>query len=299
MKLKVKIAIVAILVIAVAVAFWTLIRGNSFDVLQPAGTIADQQKDLLVFTLLLSLVVIIPVFAMTFWITWKYRVSHPKPGAYRPKWHSSKIAESIWWGIPILLILIIGIVTWISSHQLDPYRKLESTKTPIKVQVIALDWKWLFIYPEQGVASVNFLQIPTDRPIDFQLTSDAPMTSFWIPKLGGQVYAMSGMSTQLHLQAHTAGEYTGRNANISGEGYAGMTFTVRAGSEEEFGAWVTDAVGSSKELSTESYKELAKPSQNVAPEQFRLRTQDLYDTVIMKYMMPEETHGNTSEHYHE
>lgn len=295
MKLKLKIIVVSLLVVAVAIAFWVLIRNNDFDVLQPAGTIADQQKDLIVIASLLSIIVIVPVFLMTFWIVWKYRVSQSKPGVYKPNWASSKLAEAVWWGIPIILIFILGIIIWVSSHRLDPYRKLESTKTPLKIQVIAMDWKWLFIYPEQRVASVNFVQIPVDRPINFELTSDAPMTSFWIPKLGGQVYAMSGMSTRLHLEAHTPGDYTGRNANISGEGYAGMTFTVRAGSDSDFSKWASTAA-TQQALTLEGYKELAKPSQNVPPRQYRLGAQDLYDTVVMKYMVPSHDH---EEHHHE
>lgn len=295
MKLKLKIIIVALLIIAVSAAFWGLIRNNDFDVLQPAGMIADEQKQLIITASLLSIIVIVPVFAMTFWIVWKYRVSQKRPGAYKPTWASSKIAEMVWWGVPIILIFILGIMIWVSSHQLDPYRKLESAKPPLKVQVIAMNWKWLFIYPEQQVASVNFLQIPTDRPIDLELTSDAPMTSLWIPKLGGQVYAMSGMSTQLHLQAHTPGDYTGRNANISGEGYAGMTFTVRAASETDFSRWASAAAAQSP-LNLNSYAELAKPSQNVPPRQYRLDARGLYDTVVMKYMMPASDHA---EHHHE
>ncbi len=298
MKLKLKIVIAVLLIIAVSMAFWLLIRNNSFDVLQPAGTIGDQQRNLIVFASLLSLVVVVPVFAMTFWITWKYRTSNERAGAYKPKWASSKLAETIWWGIPIALILIIGTVIWISSHQLDPYRKLESDKTALKVQVVALQWRWLFIYPEQGIATVNHLQIPVDRPVDFEITSDAPMNSFWIPKLGGQVYAMSGMSTQLHLEAHTTGDFTGKSANISGEGYSGMTFMTRVTAPEEFDAWA-NATKSSEPLTNKSYAELAKPSTDTNPKYFKLQTQDLYDTVVMKYMMPEHSGGNTAEHHHE
>lgn len=295
MKLKLKIVIAALLVVAVSAAFWVLIRGNSFDVLQPAGTVGDQQRNLIIFASLLSLVVVIPVFAMTFWITWKYRTGNARAGAYKPTWGSSKVAEAIWWGIPIALILIIGTVIWISSHQLDPYRKLESDKPALKVQVIALEWRWLFIYPEQGIATINHLQVPVDRPIDFEITSDAPMNSFWIPKLGGQVYAMSGMSTQLHLQAHTTGDFTGKSANISGEGYSGMTFTTRVTSQSDFDLWANEAK-KSPALTSDGYTELAKPSKDADPKYFRLQSQNLYDTVVMKYMMPDHS---SMEHHHE
>jgi len=294
MKVKFKILVSVLLAIAVIAAFWILIRNNSFDVLQPAGTIGDQQRDLIIFASALSAIIVIPVFAMTFWIVWKYRVGHKKPGAYRPEWSKSRLAETIWWGIPIILIGILGVIIWTSSHTLDPYRKLDSEETPLRVQVIALEWKWLFIYPEQNVASVNFLQIPVGRPINFEITSDAPMNSFWIPKLGGQVYAMNGMTTKLHLQAHTPGDYTGKTANISGEGYSGMTFTTRAGSEADFSSWVKGAQQNGQELTMTGYNKLAEPSKNVAPILYSSRPESLYDTVVMKYMMP--GHETTHEH---
>lgn len=291
MKAKLKILISVLLIAAVIAAFWVLIRNNDFDVLQPAGTISDQQRDLIIFATALSAIVVVPVFAMTFWIVWKYRVNHAKPGAYRPEWHSSRLAETIWWGVPIILIGVLGIIIWKSSHALDPYRQLDSTATPLRVQVIAMNWKWLFIYPEQNVASVNFLQIPVDRPINFEITSDAPMNSFWIPKLGSQVYAMSGMTTKLHLQANTPGDYTGKTANISGEGYSGMTFTTRAGSDADFDTWVKSAKQTGQELTMTKYDELAKPSKNVAPILYSSRAESLYDTVVMKYMMPGHEHA--------
>lgn len=294
MKLPLKIAISGILTIVVAGLFWMLIKNYSFDVLQPAGSIADEQLDLIIFASLLSLIVIIPVFAMTFWITWKYRIGNKRPGAYRPMWSSSKIAEVLWWGIPILLISVIGVVIWISSHRLDPYRKIDSTKPALKVQVIALQWRWLFIYPEQGIATLNYLQIPVDRPIDFEITSDAPMNSFWIPKLGGQVYAMSGMKTQLHLEAHTKGDYAGKSANISGDGYSDMVFTTRVSSQADFDAWAVDASASSQPLTHDLYNKLAKPTRDTQTLTYRLNAQDLYDTVVMKYIMPERSGDGAS-----
>lgn len=296
MKLPAKIIISALLILAVGAAFWMLIRHNSFDVLQPAGDVADEQLRLIIFASLLSLIVIIPVFTMTFLIVWKYRVSNPKPGAYKPTWSSNRVAELIWWGIPILLILVLGITIVISSHRLDPYRARESHGAPLKVQVIALQWRWLFIYPEQGVASLDYLRIPVDRPIEFHITSDAPMNSFWIPKLGGQVYAMSGMSTQLHLEAHTPGDYTGKSANISGEGYSDMVFTTHAGSQAEFDAWVKETKTSQKSLTRDEYTAIAKPSTDRTPVAYRLAADGLYDTVIMKYMSPGES---STEHHHE
>lgn len=299
MKLQLKIAISAILVVAVAAAFWALIKNYSFDVLQPAGAVADEQLGLIVFASLLSLIVIIPVFAMTFYIVWKYRVTNPHAGVYKPTWSSSKIAELIWWGIPIILILILGVTIFVSSHRLDPYRERTGNVPPLKVQVIALEWRWLFIYPEQGVASLNYLHVPVDRPINFQITADAPMNSFWIPKLGGQVYAMSGMSTKLHLEAHTQGDFTGKSANISGEGYSGMTFRTHVSDQSEFDSWVKQASTSGSVLTIDEYEKIAEPSTEKTEASYRLQATKLYDTVIMKYMMPAPAKTNDTEHIHD
>ena len=181
----------------------------------------------MIFAALLSLVVVIPVFAMTIYIVWRYRESNQK-AKYSPDWdHNSKV-ETIWWLIPTLLIVVLSVVTWNSSHSLDPFKPIKSSVKPLRVQVIALQWKWLFIYPEQGVASTNILELPVDRPINFEVTADAPMNSFWIPQLGGQIYAMAGMSTQLHLMASEAGTYAGASANLSGKGFAKMKFDTKA-----------------------------------------------------------------------
>lgn len=298
MKLQFKIAIVAFLIVAVAAVFWAMIKNYSFDVLQPAGGVAQEQLDLIVFASLLSLIVIIPVFVMTFFIVWKYRVTNPRAGAYKPNWASSKLAEAIWWGIPILLILILGVTIFISSHRLDPYRERTTNVAPLKVQVIALEWRWLFIYPEQGIASINYLHIPVDRPINFQITADAPMNSFWIPKLGGQVYAMNGMSTKLHLDAHTTGDFTGKSANISGEGYSDMTFRTHVSEQAEFDAWITQAQMSQGSLTLDTYESIAKPSVDKTEVSYRLTSPEVYDTVIMKYMMPSTTKNN-AEHQHD
>lgn len=290
MKLPLKI-ITAFLLIAISgVAFWTLIKSYGFDVLEPAGAVSVQQRNIFIFAVALSLIVVIPVFALTAYVVWNYRETHAHAPRFDPTFESSPKAEFVWWSVPVILIAILGIVIWSSSHQLDPYKPLASSKPALNVQVVALDWKWLFIYPDQGVASVNYLQVPTGRPINFVLTSDAPMTSFWIPKLGGQIYAMSGMTTKLHLQADQTGEFTGKNANISGEGYSGMTFKVKADSDMAFNEWVQTAKAVPDKLTTTSYAQLAKPTKNVAAKQYVLASGDLFDSVIMKYMAPAKSH---------
>lgn len=254
-------------------------------VLQPRGVIAEKERDLMLLAGLLSVLIVVPVFIMLFAIAWKYRASNKK-AVYAPDWDHSRLYESIWWAIPCIFILILGIIAWQSSHQLDPYKTLASTTKPVKIQVVALQWKWLFLYPDEHVASVNFMQIPVNTPVDFQITSDAPMNSFWIPSLSGQVYAMSGMNTQLHLMADTLGDYRGSSANISGKGFSGMTFTARVSSQKDYTAWLQNTVAHSATLDVARYNALAQPSQNNPPTFYTLSQTDLYDTIMMKYMAP-------------
>lgn len=239
----------------------------------------------MVITALLSLIVVVPVFAMTAYIAWNYREGNTK-AKYQPNWDHSQLAESIWWFIPLALISILAAITWVSSHRLDPYKPLASTNNPLTIQVVALQWKWLFIYPQQDIASVNYVQLPVDTPVTFEITADAPMNSFWIPQLGGQVYAMAGMQTKLHLMASEAGNYRGSSANISGEGFAGMKFTAHASSQEDFDQWVQTAKQSPKQLGKGEYTALAKPSKDNKVATYAAADENLYHTIMMKYMAP-------------
>jgi cytochrome o ubiquinol oxidase subunit 2 len=270
------------------VLFRSLLAGKTIALLQPAGTIAEQQRDLILFASALGLLVILPVFALLFFILWRYRDGNVR-ATYAPEWDGSKKLESIWWGIPMAIILVLAIVTWNTSHSLDPYRPLAGAK-PVTVQVVALQWKWLFIYPEQNIATVNYLKIPHDIPIEFKITSDAPMNSFWIPQLGGQVYAMPGMETKLHLMADEPGVYQGMSANISGEGFSGMRFTVDSVSNQEFNNWVQTVWQSPMSLTQYAYDNLVKPSSNEPITLYASRDQDLYNTVIEKYMSGHSSH---------
>ncbi len=254
-------------------------------VLEPAGLVASKERRLIIIAVALSMIVVVPVFGMTIAIIWKYRAGNPK-ATYHPDWDNSRLAETIWWGVPTLIILVLSVLTWQSSHELDPYRALASDTKPLTVQVIALQWKWLFLYPDQHIASVNYLQLPVHTPINFEVTSDAPMNSFWIPQLGGQIYAMTGMSTQLHLVADKLGSYMGVSANISGTGFAGMHFTAVASSQADFDQWAKHAQSSSEKMTAATYAALAKPTQNVPPASYALSDKDLYNAVIMKYMGP-------------
>jgi cytochrome o ubiquinol oxidase subunit 2 len=273
-----------------ALAIW-YISGLKIDVLEPKGIVAFKQYNLLVFTTLLGFLVVIPVFIMTIFIAWRYREGNTK-AAYTPNVSTNRLAETIWWSIPIILIAILSVVTWTSTHDLDPHKPLASQSTPVKVQVIALDWKWLFIYPDLNIATVNYVQFPVNRPVNFAITADAPMNSFWIPQLGGQIYAMPGMVTQLHLNANEVGSYKGLSANISGKGFADMKFTAKATSKADFDAWVAKVRQSDQKLTADTYAALAKQSIDAPVTYYADSDEGLYDTIVMKYMTP-ETMQNT------
>ncbi len=263
-----------------------LLTGCDAALLDPKGIIALREKRLLIAAVLLMLLIVIPVMILTVIVARKYRASNTQ-AKYTPEWSHSTLLEIIWWTIPCIIIVILATITWISSHRLDPYRPLEVTdKKAVTIQVVALDWKWLFIYPEQQIASVNFMQVPVDTPVNFLITADAPMNSFAIPQLAGQIYAMPGMQTKLHIMANEAGDYSGMSANYSGDGFTDMRFIVRAGSEEEFQQWVTSAKASSQSLNMATYGQLAQKSQNNKVEYFSSVEDNLFSNIIMKYMMP-------------
>lgn len=253
-------------------------------VLAPRGEIALAQKKLLYFAVILSLLVLAPTYYMLYTFAWRYREGHSK--GYTPKWDSNKKLEAVWWGVPILIISVLAVVAWTTSHSLDPYKALASNKEPLQVQVVALQYKWLFIYPQQNVASVNKLVIPVNRPVEFTITSDAPMNSFWIPQLGGQIYAMAGMSTKLNLNATSVGQYRGVSANLSGAGFADMSFMADARSEEDFVSWVSSLRSNQKlpVLNEQTYDVLSRPASSKVL-YFRSADSALYNNVIMKYMM--------------
>lgn len=290
-KSRIILAVSLFLIAVILLVFF--LRNNDIAILNPAGTVAEKQKNLLVFATLLGMTVIVPVFVMTILFAWKYRASNNKAD-YKPEWSSNHWLEAVWWGIPIIIILILSVVTWRSSHSLDPYKPLQSDKSPITIQVVAMQWKWLFIYPEQNIATVNLVQFPEDTPINFEITADAPMNSFWIPKLGGQIYAMNGMVTKLHLEASDQGEYQGSSANISGEGFSGMKFVAKATSQTDFDDWVRSVKHSGSSLTIDGYKQLAKPSKNHPVTMYSSRSAELYDTIVMKYMGHGTLYGDMS-----
>lgn len=297
MSRKFKVGIGAVLAgVGVMLVSW-FVGTHDVAVLNPEGLVGQQQRDLIIIATALSLLVIVPVFVMTFLIAWKYRASNSK-ATYSPDWDHHRVLETIWWGVPIAIILVLGVITWKSSHDLDPYRALNSDVKPLRVQVVALQWKWLFIYPDHNVASVNYLPIPEKTPINFEITADAPMNAFWIPKLGSQVYAMAGMKTKLHLIANQQGSYQGSSANISGKGFADMTFTARSMSQTDFDKWVRETRLGTDVLNQEVYDALALPKVATSTPAYTLHDLELYDRVIMKYMKPDDTLPTETEHRH-
>lgn len=276
-------------------------QGVSMPLVDTKGFIGNSQRDLLYFATLIMLIVVVPVFVLVAFISWRYREGNKK-AKYLPEWAGNKWLELVWWGVPIIIILVLSVITWRSSHSLDPYKPLDQAKTPLKVQVVALQWKWLFIYPEADVAAVGEMAMPVNTPVEFTITSDAPMNSFWIPQLGGQIYAMSGMSTKLHLDANEPGDYRGVSANLSGEGHASMTFTAKARTDKEYAEWIANIHRTGEPLDTVQYEKLRLPSKHDGVKYYHLTTPNLYDSIVQRYsgshMMGGEGSTEASEGHH-
>jgi len=231
--------------------------GPRYMVLDPAGPVGREEMHLIILSVILTAIVIVPVLLLLVYIVWRYRDKPGNTAPYRPQWADSRTLEIIWWGIPILIVGVLGTVTARTTFAL--VQPPESNVKPITIDVTSLDWKWLFQYPGEKVATVNYVKIPTGVPVDFVLTSDAPMNSFWVPQLGGQEYTMPGMAMRLWLQADKPGTYYGHGANFTGTGFAHMDFNVIATSETAFNAWVNQVKSSSPALTKAGYAELKKP----------------------------------------
>jgi len=277
-----------------------LLVGKNIQILNPKGIIAFQEKDLLLLAISLMLLVVIPVFIWAFYVATKYHANNSK-ATYAPDWDHSTKLQLFLWGFPSLIIVILCVINWAAAHKLDPHNALPSTVRPITIQVVALQWKWLFIYPEQRIATVNYVEFPDKTPIIFEVTSsDAPMNSFWIPQLGGQIYAMSGMATQTHLMADGPGEYRGSSAEISGAGFAGMTFIAKSTSLKDFNTWVARVKQPSNILNIKEFNVLAKPSEDVPVTYYSSTENNLYTTIVTKYMahptiVPRKDHSSGSQ----
>ncbi len=281
---------IVILPVIVGLILWFLVKDQNIAILNPQGVIANQQKDLILFTLLLSAVVVVPVFIMLAAFAWRYREGNHK-AAYTPDVEGNRWLETIWWGIPIVIIGILSVVTWVTTHQLDPYKPIASNVPPLKVQVVALQWKWLFIYPEQKIATVNELMIPAGTPI----------SAFWIPSLGSQTYAMTGMSSKLSLMADGPGTFYGTNSNINGKGYADMNFKAIAVKPRDFNMWVKafNDLPKHDHIDLTSYKKIVKPSTDNPVAYYHLHSEHLYTEIINQYMHGGHAQGASEYHSHE
>lgn len=285
MKKVFKFLIVAILLIGIAAATTLYIQSHTIAVLEPKGFIGEKERNLIVTASELMLIVVIPVLLMTLFFSWRYREGNEK-AKHTPNWEHNAIAEYFWWGIPFIIITCLAVITWKSSYELSPFKSLQSNKKAMTIQAVALQWKWLFIYPEQGIATVNYIEFPVNVPIKFEITADAPMNSFWIPELGGQIYAMPAMKSELNLIANKTGTFKGLSSNISGTGFAGMTFKAKATSQAEFDQWISSVKSGSKGFSLQDYNQLVLPSENNPVSLYVLKDPKLFEEILMKYMKP-------------
>jgi cytochrome o ubiquinol oxidase subunit 2 len=255
----------------------------SVELLSPQGPIGGQERTLILVSLGLMLTVVIPVILLTLWFAWRYRAGN-RSAPYAPTWAHSTRIEMVVWTVPCIIVAILSVLIWRTTHSLDPYRPLDSAVKPLRVEVVALDWKWLFIYPDYGVASVNQLAMPVGTPVDFRLTAASVMNSFFIPQLGTQIYAMAGMQTQLHLIAAHPGVYHGLSAAFSGPGFSDMHFDALVTDRGQFEEWVRWAHHSGLTLDSASYEELAKPSVKNAVTLYAQVKPGLFDQVVGRYM---------------
>jgi cytochrome o ubiquinol oxidase subunit 2 len=253
--------------------------GCTEGVLDPKGPIALAERQILLNALGIMLAIVIPVIVATLGFAFWFRASNER-ARYRPNFTYSGRLELLVWSIPAMTVLLVGGVAWVGAHDLDPGKPISSMVKPVNVQVVSLDWKWLFIYPEQGIASVNKLVVPVGTPISFELTSSSVMNSFFVPQLGSQIYTMSGMATRLHLQADHLGTYAGLSAMFSGDGFPDMRFTVDAVTDDGFAQWVRQARETGSVLDKQAYADLVKPSKAVVPFTYRVVAPDLFSSIV-------------------
>jgi cytochrome o ubiquinol oxidase subunit 2 len=263
----------------------TILSGCSGGVLDPRGPIADANAKILLNALEIMLVIVVPTIVAALIFAWWFRASNTR-ARYRPDWVYSGRIELIVWAIPLLVILFLGGVIWIGAHDLDPFKPIEPRERALEVQVVSLDWKWLFIYPEHGVASVNEIVIPVDTPVHFSLTSASVMNMFFVAQLGSMIATMNGMVTQLHLKADHAGDFFGQSAQYSGDGFSGMHFTLRAVTQGEFDQWIATARQTGPALDLEAYVALAQQSENVAPYTYREVEPMLFRDLVAQQLPP-------------
>lgn len=277
-----------------------LLSGCSVDswlLLDPKGPIAAEEKWLIILSFLVMLIVVVPVIIMSIWFPIASRANRKGGWKYTPNWEHSSVIEAVVWAIPIAIILVLGTITYFTSYSLDPRKPIESDKDSMVIQVVSMDWKWLFIYPEYEIATINEIAIPVDRPIEFLVTSDTVMNAFFIPNLGSQIYAMSGMENRLHLMAEEEGVYRGFSTNYSGFGYSGMKFNTYATTDEKFAQWVADVKAAPEHLTDEVLEELRHKSRDVPPRYFASVNPLLFTEIVERFTTPQPEYTNVrSEH---
>jgi cytochrome o ubiquinol oxidase subunit 2 len=261
-----------------------LLAGCAGGVLDPVGPVGANDAKILIDATLIMLAIVIPTIILAFWMAWRYRASNTK-AEYLPYWSFSGRIEAVVWSIPILTIMFIGGVIWIGSYKLDPFKPLSETP-PLEVQVVSLDWKWLFIYPQQGIATVNQLVVPAGQPVHFSITSASVFNVFFIPRLGSMIYAMPGMVSQLHLQADRPTVLFGQSAHFSGDGFSDMQFQVKSVAPAEFATWAQSARGSGPLLDQANYATLSRQSERVAPFVYGGVDPQLFHAIAMQKIPP-------------
>ncbi len=271
-----------------------VLSGCNWVVMSPSGDIASQQADLIVWATILMLIIVVPVIVLTFWFAWRYRESNTEAN-YQPDWDHSTHLELVIWAAPLAIIIALGAMTWVSTHQLDPYRPLSridegkplpADVNPLVVEVVAMDWKWLFFYPEYDIAVVNELAAPVDRPIKFKITATTMMNSFYIPALAGQIYAMGGMETKLHAVINEAGVFEGFSANYSGAGFNGMRFKFHGMADADFDQWRDKVKSEGQSLTRPVYKALAQPSEYEPVRYYSTVRPGLYEAILNRCVDP-------------
>jgi cytochrome o ubiquinol oxidase subunit 2 len=275
-----------VLLAAVLIGAATL-GGCTDGVLDPKGPIAIAERQILFNSLGIMLAIVIPTIIATLGVAFWFRASNTR-ARYRPDFIYSGRLEMLVWSIPAMTVFLVGGVAWVGSHDVSPRKAIVSTAKPVKVQVISLDWKWLFIYPDEGIASVNYLAIPVGTPVSFELTSSGVMNSFFVPQLGSQIYTMAGMTTRLHLQADHEGSYRGMSAQFSGDGFSDMRFNVEALPADKYSEWIDAARSVGPALNIATYADLAKPSAAVTPFTYRAVVPGLFNSVMVSDMQSDD-----------
>jgi cytochrome o ubiquinol oxidase subunit 2 len=281
-----------------------LLGGCNVVLMQPSGHVAVQQRDLIIASTGLMLLIILPVMALTLLFAWRYRATNTD-AVYDPEWHHSTRLEVVIWAAPLAIIIALGALTWISTHTLDPFRPLQRLDAerevpagvkPLVIEVVALDWKWLFFYPDSGIATVNEIAAPVDRPIQFKITSASVMNSFFIPSLAGQIYAMAGMETQLHAVINQAGVYDGFSANYSGAGFSRMHFKFHGLDQAGFDGWIAKAKAEGKPLDRPTFLRLEEPTEQEPVRYFGSVENGLYEAVLNMCAQPGKMCANEMMH---